>query len=182
MSWVVLVVVEFIPLSVHSGNDRPFWFYTVLMVHVILYTTDFNSPFFFGVAAHQFVDDSQACIHGPVVEAICPKWRNLFFLSEVLSVWISSNRLWLNCGKPSSSGWLPLADLLNRLVHYAYLMSLYTIMHDLSVILNQGLAFSEHVDNVCRTCFYPQISTIGFLQLTPQQSPPWYVHMTQGSP
>src|SRR5688572_33272016 len=71
---------------------------------------------------------------------------------------MSSNRLRLNPGKTQfiwvgTRGQLSKIDL-SYLQHHFPGISFSTTVRDLGVILDQELTFSEHVRNVCRTCFY----------------------------
>ena len=124
----------------------------------ILYTADLNQVLSsVGVRAHQYADDTQAYVQGPASDAISLV-EKMQMTSEVIGAWMSSNRLRLNPGKTQfiwvgTRGQLSKVDL-SYLQHLFPGVSFSTTVRDLGVTLDQELTFSEHVRNVCRTCFY----------------------------
>src|SRR6218665_1038938 len=110
-----------------------------------------------GVAAHQYVDDTQACVHGVASEAISLV-EKLLLVSDVTAAWLSSNRLRLNPGKTQFiwvGGCVQLSksDLSILLERFPGVL-FSTTVRDLGVTLDQELTLSRHVGSVCRSCFY----------------------------
>lgn len=57
----------------------------------VLYTADLNLVLSsFGVAAHQFADDAQACVQDPAVTSCFVSGKNASHLLEVLGSWMSN--------------------------------------------------------------------------------------------
>ena len=110
-----------------------------------------------GVRAHQYADDTQAYVQSPASDAT----------SLVEKMLLTSEVNWrLDVIQPSSAepwknavhlGWDSRAAIQNQFFLSTASLSwrpFSTTVRDLGVTLDQELTFSEHVRNVCRTCFY----------------------------
>ena len=78
--------------------------------------------------------------------------------SCVASIWMSSNRLWLNAGKTQFI-WLGSSQMLAKTNKEPLSVSGVDILplnavHDLGVILDSNLTMKKHVDGIIRSCCY----------------------------
>jgi hypothetical protein len=107
--------------------------------------------------SHSYADDVQSYAHCSAKDA-AETVRLMVRSTDILTDWLSSNRLRLNSSKTQyiwlgtrqQLAKLDLASLSNAFPHISFSSS----VRDLGIILDQELSFSKHISTLSRTCFY----------------------------
>ena len=124
----------------------------------ILYTADFiHIAGSMGVRVHCYADDTQLYISGSEWDAASTMSR-ITDCIDAISLWMSSNRLKLNCDKTRFI-WLGSHQQLARiskdnLVIQGADISPLDSVRDLGVIIDCKLTMEEHVNSVMKSCFF----------------------------
>jgi hypothetical protein len=124
----------------------------------ILYTADIVTVLASsGVLSQLYADDIQAYLHCPPSNALSAV-ATMQQAMEALDNWMSSNRLRLNASKTQLI-WLGNGQQLKKIdtqsistffPHFVFSTS----VRNLGVVLDMELTFSEHLNLLCRACFY----------------------------
>ena len=124
----------------------------------ILYTADIGALLAScSLLSHSYADDVQSYAHCSAADAL-KVVNQMSNALDVLTAWLSSNRLRLNSAKtqyiwigtPQQLSKLDLVSISNEFP----LLTFSTSVRDLGVILDQDLSFSKHISSLSRVCYY----------------------------
>ena len=124
----------------------------------ILYTADVERLFVsYRFKVHMCADDTQAYTHCRPSDAL-QITHEFIEASEVLCSWMHSNRLLLNPAKTQLI-WFGTRCQLSKIDHTSLLsvfpqLSFTTSVRDLGITLDSELTLTEHINALCRSCFY----------------------------